>query len=311
LSGTVQADDVRAVLDGRTPDTGRSVLWVRRLDRLPGFDLTFSAPKGVSLLFALADPRTSRLVREAHDRAVAAALGYLEREAGEVRRGRDGVDRLPGGGFVAAAFRHRTSRAGDPQLHTHVQVANMTRGCDGRWSALDGRQLYWQAKTAGTLYQAALRHELRALGLRFVMRENGLFELADVPRPVLRAFSRRRVEIEAELARRGSHPQLIRDHASRSGAHRRKIQDRRGFTTAEPNREITTTQHLPRATRLLRHQQRQLISPRSLTIPFPSTPSTYAPGSGSTGWPSRTQYSKPPSISLTGLANSQSSRQAF
>ena len=157
----------------------------------------------MSLLFALSDTRTSLLVREAHDRAVAAALGYLEREAGEVRRGKDGVDRLPGGGFVAAAFRHRTSRAGDPQLHTHVLVANMTRGQDGRWSALDGRQLYWQAKTAGTLYQTALRHELRALGLRFVLRENGLCELADVPRTVLRAFSRRRVEIETELARRG------------------------------------------------------------------------------------------------------------
>jgi conjugative relaxase-like TrwC/TraI family protein len=203
LSGVVDGAALRAVLDGRRPEDGRSVLWVRREDRLPGFDLTFSAPKGVSLLFALADPRTSLLVREAHDRAVTAALGYLEREAGEVRRGRDGVDRLPGGGFVAAGFRHRTSRAGDPQLHTHVLVANMTRGQDGRWSALDGRQLYLQAKTAGTLYQTALRHELRALGLRFTLPENGLCELADIPRRVLRGFSRRRVEIETELARRG------------------------------------------------------------------------------------------------------------
>jgi conjugative relaxase-like TrwC/TraI family protein len=203
LSGNVRAEDLRTVLDGRHPDTGRSLLWFRRHDRLPGFDLTFSAPKGVSLLFALAEERTSLLVREAHDRAVAAALRYLEREAGEVRRGRDGVDRLPGGGFVAAAFRHRSSRAGDPQLHTHVLVANMTRGSDGRWSALDGRQLYWQAKTAGTLYQAALRYELRALGLRFVLRDTGLCELADVPRRVLRGFSRRRAEIESELARRG------------------------------------------------------------------------------------------------------------
>ena len=203
LSGPVQAEDLQATLDGRHPRSRQSILWIRRVDRLPGFDLTFSAPKGVSLLFALSDPRTSLVVREAHDRAVAAALGYLEREAGEVRRGRDGVDRLPGGGCVAAAFRHRTSRAGDPQLHTHVLVANMTRGWDGRWSALDGRQLYLQAKTAGTLYQSALRHELRALGLRFVLRDNGLCELADVPRRVLRAFSHRRVEIEAELARGG------------------------------------------------------------------------------------------------------------
>ena len=132
------------------------------------------------------------------------ALGYLEREAGEVRRGKDGRDRLPGGGFVAAAFRHRTSRAGDPQLHTHVLVANMTRGADGRWSALDGRQLYLQAKTAGTLYQAALRDQLAPLGLAWVLNANGTAEIEGIPRSVLRGFSRRREQIEAELAAHGA-----------------------------------------------------------------------------------------------------------
>jgi conjugative relaxase-like TrwC/TraI family protein len=205
LSGRVDAEALTAVLDGRSPaQPRRSLLWHRRSDRLPGYDLTFSAPKGVSLLFALGDPALMLEVRRAHDAAVTAALGYLEREAGEVRRGKDGVVRLPGGGFVAAAFRHRTSRAGDPQLHTHVLVVNMTRGADGRYSALDGQQLYAQAKTAGTLYQAALRHELRELGLRWAVRDNGLAELAGVPHRVLRAFSRRRVEIEAAMAERGS-----------------------------------------------------------------------------------------------------------
>jgi conjugative relaxase-like TrwC/TraI family protein len=205
LSGRVSAESLQAVLDGRSPaDPQRSLIWHRRPDRLPGYDLTFSAPKGVSLLFALGGPELMLEVRRAHDAAVAAALGYLEREAGEVRRGKDGVSRLPGGGFVAAAFRHRTSRAGDPQLHTHVLVANMTRGADGRYSALDGQQLYAQAKTAGTLYQAALRHELRELRLAWAVRENGLAELADVPHRVLRAFSRRRVEIEQSMAEHGS-----------------------------------------------------------------------------------------------------------
>ncbi len=205
LTGRVDAGALTAVLDGRSPtDPQRSLLSLRRPDRLPGYDLTFSAPKGVSLLFALGDPALMLEVRRAHDAAVTAALGYLEREAGEVRRGKDGVSRLPGGGFVAAAFRHRTSRAGDPQLHTHVLVANMTRGADGRFSALDGHQLYVQAKTAGTLYQAALRHELRELGLRWAVRDNGLAEPAGVPHRVLRAFSRRRVEIEAAMAERGS-----------------------------------------------------------------------------------------------------------
>lgn len=147
--GCPASSDLLAVLDGRRADDGRSLPWLRREVRLPGFDLTFSAPKGVSLLFALADDRTSLLVQMLTTGPVAGARGCLEREAGEVPRGRDGVNGLPGGGFVAAAFRYRTSRAGDPQLHTHVLVANMTRhGPAGRWSALDGRQPSWQAKTA-------------------------------------------------------------------------------------------------------------------------------------------------------------------
>jgi len=202
LSGVVRADQLRAVLDGRHPTDNTSLITVRRKDRLAGFDLTFSAPKGVSLLFALGTPEVSLAVRRAHDAAVGQALGYLEREAGEVLRGHNCTVRLAGGGFVAAAFRHRSSRAGDPQLHTHVLTANMAQGSDGRWSALDGRQLYWQAKTAGTLYQTALRHEL---GLNFTLRGNGQCELARIPERVLRAFSRRRVEIEQHLAERGLH----------------------------------------------------------------------------------------------------------
>jgi conjugative relaxase-like TrwC/TraI family protein len=204
LAGVVSPEQLRLVLDGRDPATGKSLLWVRRPDRLPGLDLTFSAPKSVSLLFALGDEQLSGFVRGAHDAAVGQTLGYLEREAGEVRRGKDGRDRLPGGGFVAAAFRHRTSRAGDPQLHTHVLVANMTRGSDGRWSAFDGRQLYLQAKTAGTLYQAALRDQLAPLGLAWVLHPNGTAEVDGIPRSVLRGFSRRREQIEAELAAHGA-----------------------------------------------------------------------------------------------------------
>jgi conjugative relaxase-like TrwC/TraI family protein len=204
LTGRVDADRLRAVLDGRHPATKASLITQRQPHRVPAFDLTFSAPKGASLLFALGDPQLSSAIRAAHDEAVRQAVAYLEREAGEVRRGREGQVRLGGGGFIAAAFRHRSSRAGDPQLHTHVLVANMTRGLDGRYSALDGRQLYWQAKTAGCLYQAALRHQLAPLGLEWTVRDNGLSELAGIPTRVLRAFSRRRIEIESRMRELGT-----------------------------------------------------------------------------------------------------------
>src|SRR5204863_1697862 len=125
-------------------------------------------------LFGLAENDVSREVRAAHEAAVEAALDYRERQAAVARRGRGGVESVAGNGFVAAAFRHRTSRAGDPQLHTHVLVANMTRGPDERWTALDARHLYAHAKTAGYLYQAKLRAELvRSLGVEWTPVRNG------------------------------------------------------------------------------------------------------------------------------------------
>ena len=170
----------------------------------PGFDVTFSAPKSVSVLFGLGDERLRRAVRSAHDEAVADALGYLERVAARGRRKHNGSVMVAGHGLIAAAFRHRTSRAGDPQLHTHVLVANVLEGVDGKWSALDGRGIYQHAKTAGYLYEAALRERLTTrLGVAWGPVRNGIADIEGVPAPVLRAFSRRRAEVEAELERRG------------------------------------------------------------------------------------------------------------
>ncbi len=279
----VSPEQLRAVLDGRDPATGKSLLWVRRPDRLPGLDLTFSAPKSVSLLFALGDEQLSAFVRGAHDAAVTQTLGYLEREAGEVRRGKDGRDRLPGGGFVAAAFRHRTSRAGDPQLHTHVLVANMTRGADGRWSALDGRQLYLQAKTAGTLYQAALRDQLRPLGLAWVLNANGTAEVDGIPRSVLRGFSRRREQIEAELAAHGtSGPKAAQlatlatrtpknptvDPVTLAGQWQARAQEL-GFDPADLHQVLGRTTAVPPSGEVLAATTDQLLGPDGLTARSP------------------------------------------
>jgi conjugative relaxase-like TrwC/TraI family protein len=119
LSGQVGEGDLVPLLAGCASDgtplvSGKAAA----AGRLPGYDLTFSSPKSVTLMFAQGDDHVRDAVREAHDSAVVQALGYLEGEALRVRRGRDGVSVLEAGGFVAAGFRHRTSRAGDPQLHT-------------------------------------------------------------------------------------------------------------------------------------------------------------------------------------------------
>ena len=171
---------------------------------MAGFDLTFRAPKSVGVLWGVAEIDVARQVRLGHEAAVVGALGYLEREACRARRGAGGTIRVEGEGFVAAAFRHRSSRAGDPLLHTHVVVANATQGPDGRWTALDGRELYRHAKTAGYLYQAVLRAELtERLGVEWDEVENGTADLRGVSRRVVEHFSERRREIVEHMRARG------------------------------------------------------------------------------------------------------------
>jgi conjugative relaxase-like TrwC/TraI family protein len=201
LAGQVAGPELRAVLAGQRPDGTQ----LRARGSVPGFDVTFSAPKSVSVLFGVGQESLRQAVAEAHEVAVREALAYLDTAAAVARRGAGGARSVAGDGLVGAAFLHRTSRAGDPQLHTHVLLANMTRGPDGRWSALDGRALYAHGRTAGYVYQAALRTELtRRLGVEWEPVRKGQAEIAGVPARVLRAFSRRREEIEAAMRSHGS-----------------------------------------------------------------------------------------------------------
>jgi conjugative relaxase-like TrwC/TraI family protein len=166
LSGDVDGEALHRLLDHRHPLTDERLTSSRSVPKVVGFDATFSAPKSVSLLFALGDPETSNEVRNAHDVAVAEALGVYEQIAAG-RRGKAGKISVEGDGFVAAAFRHRTSRNADPQLHTHAVIANVVHAQqDDRWTALDGRPLYGWARPVGFLYEAQLRWELtRRLGV--------------------------------------------------------------------------------------------------------------------------------------------------
>jgi conjugative relaxase-like TrwC/TraI family protein len=178
----------------------------KKLAPVAGFDLVFSVPKSVSLLHALGDEETRRAVNEAHLSAWQAALAYLEDKACVTRRGRNGVYREHAGGFVTAAYQHRTSRSQDPHLHTHVIVANMAQSpSDGKWRALDGEPILRGYRlAAGYLYQAQLRAELtRSLGVEWEQPRKGMAELKGVPHEVIREFSTRRAQVVEELARKG------------------------------------------------------------------------------------------------------------
>ena len=197
LSGRVSAEQFGALIAGLDPRDPRMRLRASERDpKVAALDLTFSAPKSLSVLFAVSPEEFSGELVACHEEAVRAALEYLEAEAVMVRRGEAGKHVERAEGLIAAAYRHRMSRALDPQLHTHVVAANLARGGDGRFTALHGAPLYRAAKTAGFLYQAHLRALVRErLGLQWGEVHRGASELEGVKRPVIEHFSKRRGEM--------------------------------------------------------------------------------------------------------------------
>ena len=203
LRGAAGGHELRAMLSGAHPATGQ--LLRHRPAVVSGYDLTFAAPKSVSVLCGLASPELAGRVVAAHTSAVEQALCYVSTHAMGVRR-RVGAERpvLGTDGVVGASFVHGVSRTLDPHLHTHVVVANLAHGVDGIWSAVDGRGIYAHARAAGSLYDAHLRHELTsALGAAWSRRASGALELEAIGPAAIGWFSARGADIRAHLAERG------------------------------------------------------------------------------------------------------------
>ena len=204
LAGPVTRSDFEAALKGIDPHTGAQLarLGGKSQNHAAGWDMTFSAPKSVSVLWALSDARDRPGIEQAQGIAVAAATSYLERTAAFARRGKGGAVREPAAGLLLARFDHHTSRDLDPQLHTHVFVFNLAPRRDGTWGAIVSRELYKAQKQAGAVYRAALAAELERAGFR-LERTTDSFRVAAIPRDVERAFSKRRQSIEAAAAAHG------------------------------------------------------------------------------------------------------------
>jgi conjugative relaxase-like TrwC/TraI family protein len=198
LSGPVGSPTFTEVLEGRHPGSGRALRSVRGERSVAGYDLTFCAPKSVSLLHLLAPREMAEAAGSGHQRAVADALEYLGREALGVRRTRARqVSFLPTTGPVAGQFLHRTSRALDPHLHTHVVVANVAQGVDGLWSGVDSRRLHAHLAAAQSLYHARLRFELGdRMGAAWRIRPSGLGDIVGVDPRLCRLFSRRTASMD-------------------------------------------------------------------------------------------------------------------
>jgi conjugative relaxase-like TrwC/TraI family protein len=142
-----------------------------RTQTVAGYDLTFSPIKSVSTLWAVAEPAVAATIERAHQGAVKDALTFIEKHALFTRTGPQGIRQVNVRGLVAAAFTHRDSRAGDPDLHTHVAVANKVQTLDGHWLSIDGRVLFKANVSASETYNTALEQHLHeALGVRFAER---------------------------------------------------------------------------------------------------------------------------------------------
>jgi len=200
VTGEVSDEAFLAVMAGMDPRRPDRDLGRRYDDKsVRGFDVTASAPKSVSVLWALGDQHIRRSVLDAHDTAVRGLARWIEAHAHTRYRIGGEIAIVDAKGIVAAAFRQHTSRALDPQLHTHLVIANRVKSPDGRWLALDARLIKRDQQTLSALYHVALRAELTArLGVRWHQTEHGIAEMADVPEALLAEFSTR----TAAVARR-------------------------------------------------------------------------------------------------------------
>jgi conjugative relaxase-like TrwC/TraI family protein len=202
LQGEASPASFRRMFEGRDPTTGELLGRPHGPNGVPAFDVVLRPTKSVSVLYGLGDPTVSRAVLSAHHAGLAEAVGYLDNHLG-VRRGHGGVQHVSGQGVLAVGFDHRTSREGDPLLHTHLVIANRVQGPDGRWTALDGRDLYRHRLAADAVYRATYQRELvRTLGVEWTAADaHGNRELQGMPEALVRGFSKRSGQIDAELDR--------------------------------------------------------------------------------------------------------------
>jgi conjugative relaxase-like TrwC/TraI family protein len=166
----------------------------------PGWDLTFNAPKSVSVLWARADEQTKTLMQEVQKQAVLAALRLLEDNAAFTRRGSAGCEFETVDGLVAGLFEHSTSRTQDPHLHTHMVIANIAPRIDGTWGTIESRSLMFWQKAASSIYRSSLAEGLRDLGYQ-IKKDKEAFRVVGIPDSICKHFSKRSELIKTELAK--------------------------------------------------------------------------------------------------------------
>ena len=194
LSGEVGIEAFKAILDGKMPD-GTELAGGKDGKRAVGFDMTFSAPKTLSMLAYVG--KDERLL-EANIKATQATIAWAEKNLAETRmKGANGkMETVKTGNLVVALFQHDTNRNQDPQAHIHAVIANATQGPDGKWRALHNGKIWQAYATLASIYNAHLRTEVEKLGYAIEpTAKHGQFEIAGISREAVMAFSTRRTEV--------------------------------------------------------------------------------------------------------------------
>lgn len=206
LEGSVDKEVLRDLFDGRHPRTGEQLVQPRIVDgkdvRRPGHDLTFSAPKTVSAVWAVADEELRNAISQAQLRAVETAMEHITEQGGlELRYGQGGKVRRPADELIWATFEHSTSRAQDPQLHTHTLLINMA-GKEAAWGALESNRMHQMRAEAAAIYRSTLAAEMQRQGFA-IERAGANFEVVGVQESLTQKWSTRAEEIREELRRQG------------------------------------------------------------------------------------------------------------
>ena len=204
LSGSVEREDHLKTLQGFDPRTGEALVQKAGENRRYAIDLTFSAPKSVSIAWAVGNEDVRKGIEEAQDRAVEKVLEFMEEKFELGRRGSASAGTITKEHvkLLAAVYRHGSSRELDPQIHSHAMLQNLGLRADGTWGALNEKELYEWKLALGAVYRAELSEEMATLGFG-IEADRDYFRIAGIPPELEEEFSKRRAQIEAALKEKG------------------------------------------------------------------------------------------------------------
>ena len=201
LNGIVKVEQLRQTMKGQSPFSS-SMVQGSGDEHRAGWDCTFSAPKSISIAWAISSLETRQAIANAQKNAVETALKFIEQHVCHARRGKAGLKEEKVSGIVVATFEHGTSREGDPQLHTHCLLQNLAQRSDGSWGCMESLRLYQWKMAAGAIYRAELASQMKTMGFA-IEHDKDSFRLTSMPRLAEKLFSKRRNQIEQKLAEKG------------------------------------------------------------------------------------------------------------